>query len=51
LGDRVRDRLRAQLDTSFQMIRSARDRGISVMSGSDTGNPSAFNHHQGRSDY
>jgi imidazolonepropionase-like amidohydrolase len=44
LGDRVRDRLRAQLDTSFQMIRNARDRGISVMSGSDTGNASAFSH-------
>ena len=36
--------MRAQLDTSFQMIRNARDRGISVMSGSDTGNASAFNH-------
>jgi imidazolonepropionase-like amidohydrolase len=43
-GDRVRDRLRAQLDTSFQMIRNARERGISVMSGSDTGNASAFSH-------
>jgi imidazolonepropionase-like amidohydrolase len=41
---RVRDRLRAQLDTSFQMLRNARDRGISVMSGSDTGNASAFSH-------
>jgi hypothetical protein len=37
----VWDRLRAQLDASFQMIRNARDRGISVMSGSDTGNASA----------
>ena len=36
--------MRAQLDTSFQMIRNARDRGISVMSGSDTGNASAFSH-------
>jgi imidazolonepropionase-like amidohydrolase len=36
--------LRAQLDTSFQMIRDARDRGISVMGGSDTGNASAFSH-------
>ena len=44
LGDRVRDRLRAQLDTSFQMLRHARDRGILVMSGSDTGNASAFSH-------
>src|SRR5207245_11097247 len=43
-GDRVRDRLRAQLDTSFQMLRNARDRGIPIMSGSDTGNASAFNH-------
>src|SRR5208337_2417617 len=42
--DRVRDRLRAQLDTSFQMIRDARDRGIPVLSGSDTGNASAFSH-------
>ena len=33
-----------QLDTSFQLIRNARDRGISVMSGSDTGNASAFGH-------
>jgi len=40
----VRDRLRAQLDTSFQMIRNARDRGIPIMSGSDTGNASAFSH-------
>jgi len=44
LGDAVRDRLRAQLDTSFKMIRNARERGISVMSGSDTGNASAFSH-------
>jgi imidazolonepropionase-like amidohydrolase len=44
LGYQVRDRLRAQLDTSFQMIRNARDHGISVMSGSDTGNASAFSH-------
>jgi imidazolonepropionase-like amidohydrolase len=43
-GNRVRDRLRAQLDTSFQMIRNARNRGIPVMSGSDTGNASAFSH-------
>src|SRR5271167_2494504 len=43
-GDRVRDRLRAQLDTSFQMIRNARDRSIPIMSGSDTGNASAFSH-------
>ncbi len=44
LGDRVRDRLRAQLDTSFQMIRNARHRGIPILSGSDTGNASAFSH-------
>ena len=44
LGGRVRDRLRAQLDTSFQMIRNARDRGIPILSGSDTGNASAFSH-------
>jgi imidazolonepropionase-like amidohydrolase len=43
-GERVRDRLRAQLDTSFQMIRNARHRGIPILSGSDTGNASAFNH-------
>ena len=43
-GDRVRDRLRMQLDTSFQMIRNARARGIPVLSGSDTGNASAFTH-------
>src|SRR5271166_5660290 len=43
-GGRVRDRLRVQLDTSFQMIRNARDRGIPVLSGSDTGNASAFSH-------
>ena len=36
--------MRAQLDTSFQMLRDARERGISVMSGSDTGNASAFSH-------
>jgi imidazolonepropionase-like amidohydrolase len=44
LGDRVRDRLRAQLGTSFQMIRNARARGIAILSGSDTGNASAFSH-------
>ena len=43
-GDRVRDRLRMQLDTSFQMVRSARARGIPILSGSDTGNASAFAH-------
>jgi imidazolonepropionase-like amidohydrolase len=43
-GDRVRDRLRMQLDTSFQMIRNARARGIPVLSGSDTGSASAFAH-------
>jgi imidazolonepropionase-like amidohydrolase len=43
-GDRVRARLRVQLDTSFQMIRNARDRGIPILSGSDTGNASAFSH-------
>ena len=43
-GDRVRDRLRRQLDTSFQMIRNARARGIAILSGSDTGNASAFAH-------
>ncbi|MBV8132247.1 MAG: amidohydrolase family protein, partial [Alphaproteobacteria bacterium] len=42
--DRVRDRLKAQLDASFQMIRNARARGIAVLSGSDTGNASAFAH-------
>src|SRR6516162_4577030 len=43
-GDRVRHRLRMQLDTSFQMIRNARARGIAILSGSDTGNASAFAH-------
>ena len=38
------DRLRKQLDQSFQMIRNARDRGIPILSGSDTGNASAFHH-------
>jgi imidazolonepropionase-like amidohydrolase len=41
-GDPVRDRLRRQLDTSFQMIRNARARGIAILSGSDSGNASAF---------
>jgi imidazolonepropionase-like amidohydrolase len=43
-GQRERDRLRRQLDTSYQMIRNARERGIPVLSGSDTGNASAFAH-------
>ena len=43
-GQRERNRLRAQLDASFQMIRNARERGIPVLSGSDTGNASAFAH-------
>jgi imidazolonepropionase-like amidohydrolase len=41
---RVRDRLKTQLDASFQMIRNARARGIPILSGSDTGNASAFAH-------
>jgi imidazolonepropionase-like amidohydrolase len=44
IGGRTTDRLRAQLDQSFQMIRNARARGIPVLSGSDTGNASAFAH-------
>jgi len=43
-GDRIRDRLRKQLDASFQMIRNARARGIAILSCSDTGNASAFVH-------
>ena len=43
-GDRIRDRLRKQLDASFQMIRNARARGIAILSCSDTGNASAFAH-------
>jgi len=43
-GDRIRDRLRRQLDASFQMIRNARARGIAILSGSDSGNASAFPH-------
>jgi imidazolonepropionase-like amidohydrolase len=43
-SDRIRDRLRRQLDASFQMIRNARTRGIAILSGSDTGNASAFAH-------
>jgi imidazolonepropionase-like amidohydrolase len=38
------DRLRAQLDQSFRMLRNARERGIAILSGSDTGNASAFHH-------
>jgi len=38
------DRLRGQLDASFQMIRNARARGIAILSGSDSGNASAFAH-------
>ena len=43
-GQQERDRLRRQLDASFQMIRNARARGIPILSGSDTGNASAFAH-------
>jgi imidazolonepropionase-like amidohydrolase len=43
-GDPSTDRLRAQLDQSFQMLRNARERGIAILSGSDTGNASAFHH-------
>jgi imidazolonepropionase-like amidohydrolase len=44
LPDRTRDRLRAQLRASCKMVRHARDRGIPILSGSDTGNASAFAH-------
>jgi imidazolonepropionase-like amidohydrolase len=43
-GYRIRDRLGRQLDASFQMIRNARARGIAILSGSDSGNASAFAH-------
>ena len=43
-GDQVRDRPRRQLEKSFQMIRDARARGIVILSGSDSGNASAFAH-------
>jgi imidazolonepropionase-like amidohydrolase len=38
------ERLRAQLRASYKMVRDARDRGILVLSGTDTGNASAFHH-------
>jgi imidazolonepropionase-like amidohydrolase len=44
VGARIGDRLRAQLHASYRMIRNARDRGIPILSGSDTGNASAFSH-------
>jgi imidazolonepropionase-like amidohydrolase len=44
VGARIGDRLGAQLRTSYRMIRNARDRGIPVLAGSDTGNASAFAH-------
>ena len=44
IGARTGDRLRAQLETSFQMIHNARERGIPILAGSDTGNASAFAH-------
>jgi imidazolonepropionase-like amidohydrolase len=44
VGARIGERLRAQLQTSYRMIRNARDRGIRVLAGSDTGNASAFSH-------
>jgi imidazolonepropionase-like amidohydrolase len=43
-SQRERNRLWAQLDRSFQMIRNARERSIPVLSGSDTGNASALAH-------
>ena len=39
-----RDRLQAQLRASYKMVRNACDRGIPVLSGTDTGNASAFHH-------
>jgi len=44
IGTRTGERLAAQLRTSYRMIRNARDRGIPVLAGSDTGNASAFAH-------
>lgn len=38
------ERLRAQLRASYKMARDARERGIVVLSGTDTGNASAFHH-------
>jgi len=44
IGTSTGERLAAQLRTSYRMIRNARDRGIPVLAGSDTGNASAFAH-------
>jgi imidazolonepropionase-like amidohydrolase len=44
VGARTGERLGAQLRTSYRMIRNARDRGIAILAGSDTGNASAFAH-------
>ncbi|HYZ41259.1 MAG TPA: amidohydrolase family protein [Stellaceae bacterium] len=44
VGVRSGERLWAQLQTSYRMIRNARDRGVPILAGSDTGNASAFAH-------
>jgi imidazolonepropionase-like amidohydrolase len=40
----MRDRMKAQLEINYQAIRNARERGIRIISGSDTGNAAAFVH-------
>ncbi|WP_372052970.1 amidohydrolase family protein (plasmid) [Tistrella mobilis] len=47
---KMRDRIKAQLDTNFEAIRRARARGIEILVGTDSGNAAAFHHgrHHGR---
>jgi imidazolonepropionase-like amidohydrolase len=40
----MRDRVKAQLDKNYESIRQARKRGITILSGTDSGNAAAFEH-------
>src|SRR5690606_5999848 len=46
----MRARVGAQLEANFEAIRKARERGIQILIGTDTGNAAAFEHgrHHGR---
>ena len=43
-GNAMRDRVKAQLETSYRTIEQARKRGIEILAGTDSGNAVAFAH-------
>ncbi|MFB9947447.1 amidohydrolase family protein [Rhizobium puerariae] len=43
-SEKMRDRLKRQLDINYRAIQKARDRGIRILAGTDSGNVAAYGH-------